>query len=140
MLALHLLLDIYYYIISLYSVQCLVKRQNSPEMENKMCLQQFALPLPGMYRGELRACSAVQGGACAGSAVCRGEGSVPALLQPPRGSYTALQNLALSPRGAPLCCRGPQRGVAPASRLLGGATSYWTGPTTGLTTSYWSSP
>ena len=43
-------------------------------------------------------------------AVHRVEGSVPALLQPPRGSNTALQNLALPPRGAPLCCRGPSGG------------------------------
>ena len=139
MLALHSLLDIYYYIIALYSVQCfkakdktLLKWRIKCVCNSLHCLCQVSI--------EVNSGHAVQGGACGGSAVCRVEGSVPALLQPPRGSYTALQNLALSPRGAPLCCRGPQRGVAPASRLLGGATSYWTGPTTGLTTSYWSSP
>ena len=46
-----------------------------------------------------------------GAVQCRGEGSVPALLQPPRGSNTALQSLALPPRGAPLCCRGPSGGA-----------------------------
>ena len=52
-----------------------------------------------------------------GAVQCRGEGSVPALLQPPRGSNTTLQSLALPPRGAPLCCRGPDGGSPrPAAR------------------------
>ena len=45
-----------------------------------------------------------------GAVQCRGEGSVPALLQPPRGSNTALQSLALPPRGAHSAAGSPAGG------------------------------
>ena len=73
----------------------------------------------GKSRGEQRMqCRTVfVGGSAMQCAVCRVEGSVPALLQPPRGSHTALLSPALPPRGAPLCCRGRSGGSPrPAAR------------------------
>ena len=129
-LALHALVDPYYITALLHTellqttlhtkmqafaaLQCNTRKTKLSQNEKKKnaCLQRFGSTPPGKYRGEQ--CRMMFVG---GSAVCRVEGSVPALLQPPRGSHTALLSPALPPRGAPLCCRGRSGGSPrPAAR------------------------
>ena len=118
MLALHSLLNIYYYIISLYAVQCFGKRQNSPEMENKMCLQQFALPLPGIYRGELRACST--GWCLWGQCSVQARGQCARLAPALQGVLHCPAKPCSVPPGGPTLLQGAPAGGRPGQPPAGG--------------------